>query len=53
MQLSLAHETDDQVLQHMRGQFISLGEVVESLLGDNVVDATFSKEICPLLFQEM
>ena len=50
LQLSLAHETDDQVLQHMRGQFISLGEVVESLLGDKVVDATFSQEICPLLF---
>ena len=39
LKLSLAHETDDLVLQHIRGQFVSLGEVVESLLGDPVVDA--------------
>ena len=50
LKLSLAHETDDLVLQHIRGQFVSLGEVVESLLGDPVVDATFSMDICPLLY---
>ena len=33
-----------------RGQFISLGEVVQAHLGDSVVDATFSQEIAPLLF---
>ena len=50
LKLSLAHETDDLVLQHIRGQFVSLGEVVESLLGDPVVDATFSMNTCPLLY---
>ena len=33
-----------------RGQFISLGEVVQSHLDDPVVDATFSKEVAPLLY---
>ena len=42
LKLQIGHESDDAVLQHFRGQFISLGEVVQAHLGDPVVDATFS-----------
>ena len=46
----IGHESDDAVLHHFRGQFMSLGEVVQAHLGDSVVDATFSQENAPLLF---
>ena len=50
LKLQIGHESDDAVLRHFRGQFISLGEVVQAHLGDSVVDATFSQEIAPLMF---
>ena len=50
LKVSLTHETDDLVLKHIRGQFVSIGEVVETLIGDPVVDSTFSIDVCPLLY---
>ena len=49
LKVRIGHESDNAVLQHFRGQFISLGEVAQAHLGDCVVGATFSQENAPLL----
>ena len=48
--VSLRHESDDLVVKHFKGQFISVGDAVQAHLSDPVVDSTFGNDICPLLY---